>query len=168
MQRFNLKISALFYTLICLFLTHPPEEMKQGVQIGAGGCSGWSGWIISKIFNYFLISCYGLVQISTGSRKAYSSKKRTGQYVLRSVSHVRYPIPHSGWRIYMEDAHISNSPISNSKNSLFGVFDGHGGTLLFTQAPKWPLLSSVTSSKNSRPTKTTNSTNTRRLFARPS
>jgi serine/threonine protein phosphatase PrpC len=27
----------------------------------------------------------------------------------------------------MEDAHISYSPIGNSKNSLFGVFDGHGG-----------------------------------------
>lgn len=27
----------------------------------------------------------------------------------------------------MEDAHLSQSPLANSKNSLFGVFDGHGG-----------------------------------------
>ena len=39
-QRFNPKISALFYTLISLFLTHPPEEMKQGAQIGQGDVLG--------------------------------------------------------------------------------------------------------------------------------
>ena len=33
-----------------------------------------------------------------------------------------------GWRIYMEDAHIATSPLSDKKNSLFAVFDGHGGT----------------------------------------
>jgi len=32
-----------------------------------------------------------------------------------------------GWRIYMEDAHIALSPITDKKNSLFAVFDGHGG-----------------------------------------
>ena len=33
----------------------------------------------------------------------------------------------SGWRIYMEDAHIVVSPLTDKKNSLFAVFDGHGG-----------------------------------------
>jgi len=27
----------------------------------------------------------------------------------------------------MEDAHITTSPLSDKKNSLFAVFDGHGG-----------------------------------------
>lgn len=27
----------------------------------------------------------------------------------------------------MEDAHISVSPLTDKKNSIFGVFDGHGG-----------------------------------------
>lgn len=30
----------------------------------------------------------------------------------------------------MEDAHISQSPITDKKNSLFAVFDGHGGIIL--------------------------------------
>jgi serine/threonine protein phosphatase PrpC len=34
---------------------------------------------------------------------------------------------YSGWRNYMEDAHISMSPLSDNKSSLFAVFDGHGG-----------------------------------------
>lgn len=29
----------------------------------------------------------------------------------------------------MEDAHIHASPLGDSKNSIFGVFDGHLGTL---------------------------------------
>jgi serine/threonine protein phosphatase PrpC len=29
----------------------------------------------------------------------------------------------------MEDGHIDQSPLSDKKNSLFGVFDGHGGRL---------------------------------------
>lgn len=33
-----------------------------------------------------------------------------------------------GWRIYMEDAHIATQ-LGDQKLSLFGVFDGHGGTL---------------------------------------
>ena len=27
----------------------------------------------------------------------------------------------------MEDAHIASSPLSDKKNSLYAVFDGHGG-----------------------------------------
>jgi len=27
----------------------------------------------------------------------------------------------------MEDAHITTSPLTDKKNSLFAVFDGHGG-----------------------------------------
>lgn len=33
-----------------------------------------------------------------------------------------------GWRLYMEDAHISDGNFSDKKIGLFGVFDGHGGT----------------------------------------
>lgn len=32
----------------------------------------------------------------------------------------------------MEDAHITTSPLSDKKNSIFGVFDGHGGTTIVT------------------------------------
>jgi len=35
-----------------------------------------------------------------------------------------------GWRIYMEDAHISLSPFSDKKLGLFAVFDGHGGKII--------------------------------------
>lgn len=31
-----------------------------------------------------------------------------------------------GWRIYMEDAHIATN-LSDCKNYIFGIFDGHGG-----------------------------------------
>lgn len=49
------------------------------------------------------------------------------------------PLIYSGWRIYMEDAHIAISPLTDKKNSLFAVFDGHGGNFsLWTQAPKYP------------------------------
>jgi serine/threonine protein phosphatase PrpC len=30
----------------------------------------------------------------------------------------------------MEDAHISVSPLSDKKSSLFAVFDGHGGKFI--------------------------------------
>ena len=32
----------------------------------------------------------------------------------------------------MEDAHIAQAPFSDKKLGLFGVFDGHGGTLFIT------------------------------------
>ena len=31
----------------------------------------------------------------------------------------------------MEDAHIALSPMTEKKNSLFAVFDGHGGNFVF-------------------------------------
>jgi serine/threonine protein phosphatase PrpC len=49
-------------------------------------------------------------------------------YLLICV--VPYPLI-IGWRIYMEDAHIAISPLTDKKNSLFAVFDGHGGILVF-------------------------------------
>ena len=38
-----------------------------------------------------------------------------------------------GWRRTMEDSHIAHINLEPGGNSLFGVFDGHGGglTLLF-------------------------------------
>jgi serine/threonine protein phosphatase PrpC len=35
----------------------------------------------------------------------------------------------SGWRLYMEDAHIATG-LSDIKNQIFGIFDGHGGSFL--------------------------------------
>lgn len=32
-----------------------------------------------------------------------------------------------GWRLYMEDAHLSIAPFTDKKLGLFAVFDGHGG-----------------------------------------
>ena len=44
------------------------------------------------------------------------------------VSHMCGTLYHEvGWRIYMEDAHISLAPFGKTLG-LFGVFDGHGGT----------------------------------------
>lgn len=40
-----------------------------------------------------------------------------------------------GWRKYMEDAHICNINIGNG-NSLFAVFDGHGGPEVSDQVSK--------------------------------
>ena len=58
------------------------------------------------------------------------TQNKAGHGVLTyAVSHMCGTLMHYlGWRIYMEDAHISYSPVGNTKNSLFGVFDGHGGT----------------------------------------
>jgi serine/threonine protein phosphatase PrpC len=36
----------------------------------------------------------------------------------------------------MEDSHVHKSPMDNSKNSIFGVFDGHGGIPSLTQAQR--------------------------------
>ncbi len=39
----------------------------------------------------------------------------------------------------MEDAHISISPLSDKKSSLFAVFDGHGGNpITKLKELKWP------------------------------
>jgi len=46
-----------------------------------------------------------------------------------------------GWRIYMEDAHISVSTMKNKNHSVFGVFDGHGGIFLLIKGLKYQLTS---------------------------
>lgn len=51
-------------------------------------------------------------------------------YVSTHMCGNSYFIIPLGWRIYMEDAHIALSPLSDKKNSLFAVFDGHGGIKL--------------------------------------
>lgn len=40
----------------------------------------------------------------------------------------------------MEDAHISQSPLTNKQNSLFGVFDGHGGIQNLIKELKFPPM----------------------------
>lgn len=59
-----------------------------------------------------------------------------------AVSHMcgNYPHYYVGWRIYMEDAHISTAPFSQKKVGLFGVFDGHGGNTVFIQGLNVLLL----------------------------
>ncbi len=42
----------------------------------------------------------------------------------------------------MEDAHITISPLSDKKNSVFGIFDGHGGKYLLIQERRFQHLSS--------------------------
>jgi hypothetical protein len=46
----------------------------------------------------------------------------------------------SGWRIYMEDAHISLTDFKDKKLGLFGVFDGHGGSIIYIQGLNAQLL----------------------------
>ena len=41
----------------------------------------------------------------------------------------------------MEDAHISQSPLKDKKNSLFSVFDGHGGKYIYLFKALKSLLS---------------------------
>ena len=52
----------------------------------------------------------------------------------------------------MEDAHINTSPLSDKKNSIFGVFDGHGGCDFLMQVQKCRHLWNVISSKNLKET----------------
>jgi serine/threonine protein phosphatase PrpC len=59
----------------------------------------------------------------------------------------------------MEDAHIAQAELTDKKNSLFAVFDGHGGNLKMTQAPRSPPSWSAISSQNCNQTPTTNKTN---------
>ncbi len=81
-------------------------------------------------FYFKFNSNYGIVQVTTRIDKALSGEERS-RAQLRHHPHVRYTTLHSGWRIYMEDAHISTS-LSDKKNYIFGVFDGHGGAEVST------------------------------------
>ena len=42
-----------------------------------------------------------------------------------------------GWRRRMEDSHIAHIGLDSSGNSLFGVFDGHGGQEVALYAKKY-------------------------------
>jgi hypothetical protein len=56
----------------------------------------------------------------------------------------------------MEDAHITLSPTPNNpKNSIFGVFDGHGGAFVIMQEPKSRPTLNGTLLKNWKLIKTT-------------
>ena len=48
----------------------------------------------------------------------------------------------------MEDAHIAKHQLTNKSHSIFGVFDGHGGTISATQEPKFQHLCKENSSVN--------------------
>lgn len=48
-----------------------------------------------------------------------------------------------GWRKRMEDSHISDLEIGNSKEGhVFGVFDGHGGNIIMLKLKVRKLHSS--------------------------
>ena len=48
---------------------------------------------------------------------------------------------HLGWKLYMEDVYIAISPFTHKNFSLFGVFDGYGGThSLIIKAVSLPFL----------------------------
>ena len=57
------------------------------------------------------------------------SNSKTENGLNYAVSHMcGNQLIYLGWRIYMEDAHINLPTLPNDKkNSLFAVFDGHGG-----------------------------------------
>jgi hypothetical protein len=59
-----------------------------------------------------------------------------------------------GWRQYMEDAHIATL-LSDKKNHLFAIFDGHGGNLSLNQVHKLPALSRNISYMSYKSIKTT-------------
>jgi serine/threonine protein phosphatase PrpC len=40
----------------------------------------------------------------------------------------------------MEDAHLTVSPLADKKNSLFAIFDGHGGICESSKVLKFQLL----------------------------
>lgn len=54
----------------------------------------------------------------------------------------------------MEDAHISKPELTDKKHALFGVFDGHGGTIILTQALKFHASQRDISSFNWKQTPT--------------
>lgn len=59
--------------------------------------------------------------LSTPNREKISETGKGGnvRYVAASMQ---------GWRRSMEDAHIAHVDFDNNGTSLFGVFDGHGGS----------------------------------------
>lgn len=67
---------------------------------------------------------------------------------MRSLTCVVLLVASLGWRMYMEDAHIASVPFTDKRFGLFGVFDGHGGTLPFMKVPSAPYLWAGISPKN--------------------
>ena len=78
---------------------------------------------------YLAVRYYQWVfSLAARSYEALSSEEGKWVLVCR-YTYVWYNTADSGWRIYMEDAHIDAPALeSDKKNSLFAVFDGHGGT----------------------------------------
>lgn len=69
----------------------------------------------------------------------------------------------------MEDAHISVSPLSDQKSSLFAVFDGHGGKFnINLKEPKSPPSFKDTLYNSLRPTPTSRSVNMSLPLSKPS
>ena len=76
---------------------------------------------------------YSTLPIMGSFRSSPDLNKHTSNASYDSISYAMSSMcgtfpSHLGWRIYMEDAHIHVAPFSDKKYSLFGVFDGHGGS----------------------------------------
>ncbi len=111
--------------------------------------------LLDLLTDNWLFKANGFFQITAWPSETHRVRKRN-QLGVRVQSHVRYAFIYLGWRIYMEDAHIAVSPLSDKKNSLFAVFDGHGGSsLLLAQVPKYPNLLKDISLNSWRQIKTT-------------
>lgn len=71
--------------------------------------------------------------LSTPIRDKKTEEAENGKVPTLTLKNaqIRYGISGmQGWRRTMEDAHISNLDIGDGV-SIFGVFDGHGGTSLY-------------------------------------
>ena len=85
-----------------------------------------------------MISLEYLSFLKYPSMGSFRSEPETTKHTIRkSYDKYSYAVSHmcgnlslsSGWRLYMEDAHIAIAPFTAKKLGLFAVFDGHGGTL---------------------------------------
>ena len=77
------------------------------------------------------------------------------------MRNARYLFFDSGWRRAMEDAAISELDIGNG-NSIFGVFDGHGGTVGVMKVLRYQNMLKRSLFLNSKTINCTNSRNIRR------
>jgi hypothetical protein len=78
--------------------------------------------------------CNGRISVGTEQGQALPGGLHE-RFCLRVGRDARYSLSHPGWRKSMEDAAIHTTNIGDG-NSLFAVFDGHGGTPAGTQASR--------------------------------
>ena len=68
--------------------------------------------------------------LSKPNIERHTDDGENGVVILSHNSQIRYGVcAMQGWRKSMEDSHITKLDLGDGV-SLFGVFDGHGGTIL--------------------------------------